>query len=361
MDHYSYTLIDKVGEGTFGRVWRAIDNLSVDGSEIVELKEMKKSYSSLDEGLELPESGVSYLVFDYVESTLHRLMQDKINLCTEPELLHGLFQNRISLFSESEIKGWSRQILLALTLMHRPGGYMHRDLKPSNLMVTKCGELIKIADFGQARQIDSKSPCSDYVTTRMYRAPEVLLKSVSYTSSVDMWAVGTIMAELYSFRPLFPGKNRAVQLYKICSVIGSPTYESWAEGIQLANSCDYKFPQVHPYGLSTMIPSASHEAIDLIKSLCSWDPKKRPTAMEALQHPYFAPDMCALPETTTSAKLEQRSEELFGRFSPVGNITSEDLLKRYEFEAELRRLFRIDSSKEADSRSAMTRQFVCAF
>ncbi|KAI3876069.1 hypothetical protein MKW92_039149 [Papaver armeniacum] len=435
MDDYSYTLLDKVGEGTFGCVWKAIDNLSADGSRIVAIKEMKQSYSSLDEGLELPEvkaltklygdpnivglrkviyeSGVLYLVFDYVESTLHRLMQDKINLCTDPELLHGLCENRIGLFSESEIKGWSRQILLALTQMHRPGGYMHRDLKPDNLLVTKGGELIKIADFGQARQIDSKSPCSDYVTTRMYRAPEVLLDSVSYTSSVDMWAVGAIMAELYSFRPLFPGKNRADQLYKICSVIGTPTYESWAEGIQLANSCGYKFPQVHPYGLSTMIPSASHEAIDLIKSLCSWDPKNRPTAMEALQHPYFAPDMCALPETTSSEKSQQRiypnqtcfgeklfgsfspqgdiaiedllervwaentgakfeqriypnltcfDAELFGPFSPVGNITSEDLLKRYEFGAALTRLFpRDSSSNDADRSSAMANQFLCAF
>ncbi|XP_026460957.1 cyclin-dependent kinase F-3-like [Papaver somniferum] len=220
--------------------------------------------------------------------------------------------------------------------MHRPGGYMHRDLKPDNLLVARDGDSIKIADFGQAREIDSKSPCSDYVTTRMYRAPEVLLNSVSYTSAVDMWAVGAIMAELYSFRPLFPGKNRADQLYKICSVIGSPTYESWAEGIQLANWCGYKFPQVHPYGISTMIPSASHEAIDLIKSLCSWDPKNRPTAMEALKHPYFAPDMREFPEATTNAKLEQRiypnqtcfGEKLLGPFSPVRDITIEDMLKR---------------------------------
>ncbi|KAI3934751.1 hypothetical protein MKW92_052282 [Papaver armeniacum] len=341
---YSYTLLHKVGEGTFGRVWKAKDNLSAGGSDTVAIKEIKRSYSSMDECLELPEvkaliklygdsniirlrkvvhqNNKLYLVFDFVESNLHRLMHDKINLC------------------------WSRQILLALTLMHRPGGYIHRDLKPDNLLVTKGGELIKIADFGQARQIDSKSPCEDYVTTRWYRAPEVLLGSVSYTSAVDMWAVGAIMAELYLFRPLFPGLDRADQLYKICSVIGSPTYESWAEGIQLANWCGYKFPRVHPYGISTMISSASHEAIDLIKSLCSWDPKMRPTAMEALQHPYFAPDMCALPETTTSAK----------------NITSEDLLKSYQFGAALPRLFpRDSSSNEADISSAMTKQVLCAF
>ncbi|KAI3920602.1 hypothetical protein MKW98_020503 [Papaver atlanticum] len=312
----------------------------------------------MDECLELPE--VKALIKLYGDSniirlrnvvyqskmkkkkkTLHRLMHDKINLCTDPELLHGLFENRIGLFSESEIKGWSRQILLALTLMHQPGGYMHRDLKPDNLLVTKGGELIKIADFGQARQIDSKLPYS-----------------VSYTSAVDMWAVGAIMAELYSFRPLFPGLDRADQLYKICSVIGSPTYESWVEGIQLANSCGYKFPRVHPYGLSTMIPSASLEAIDLIKSLCSWDPKMRPTAMEALQHPYFAP-ICVHYQKRQQVQSWSR-EYILIRFAL--NITSENLLKSYEFGAALTRLFpRDSSSNEADSSSAMTKQVLCAF
>ncbi|KAI3954385.1 hypothetical protein MKW92_050663 [Papaver armeniacum] len=312
MDDYSYTLLDKVGEGTFGCVWKAIDNLSADGLELPEVKALTKLYGDPNiVGLRkvIYESGVLYLVFDYVESTLHRLMQDKINLCTDPELLHGLCENRIGLFSESEIKGWSRQILLALTQMHRPGGYMHRDLKPDNLLVTKGGELIKIADFGQARQIDSKSPCSDYVTTRMYRAPEVLLDSVSYTSSVDMWAVGAIMAELYSFRPLFPGKNRADQL----------------RGIQLANSCGYKFPQVHPYGLSTMIPSASHEAIDLIK----------PFVLGTLKTDQQLWRLCSI--LTLRRYSQQRiypnqtcfGEKLFGSFSPQGDIAIEDLLERF--------------------------------
>ncbi|KAI3963052.1 hypothetical protein MKW98_028992 [Papaver atlanticum] len=300
-----FILLEKVGEGSFGLVWKAIDNRS---KEIVAMKQMKESCSSLDECLELTEvkaliklrddttivrlrdvvlvNQVLYLVFDYVESTLQRLMDDRISLCKDE-----LLRIRVGLFSESEIRGWSRQIFLSLAQMHRPGGYIHRDLKPANLLVTKGEMLIKIADFGQAREVGCQAPCSDYVTTRWYRAPEVLLKSDSYNFAVDMWAMGAIMAQLYSFSVLFPGENREDQLDKICSVIGSPTYESWAEGIQLANSCGYKFPQILPCGLSAMLPSAGHEARDLIKSLCSWDPKKRPTAMEALQHPYFAPDM----------------------------------------------------------------------
>ncbi|XP_026460689.1 cyclin-dependent kinase F-4-like [Papaver somniferum] len=321
-----YTLLEKVGEGSFGYVWKAKDNRR---KEIVAMKQMKESCTSLDECLELTEvkaliklwgepnivrfrdvvlvNQVLYLVFDYVESTLHHLIEDRIHLCTEPELRDELLRVRVGLCSEPEIRGWSRQIFLALAQMHRPGGYIHRDLKPANLLVTKGGEIIKIADFGQALEVGCQAPCSDYVTTRWYRAPEMLLNSVTYNSAVDMWAVGAIMAELYSFSALFPGKNRQDQLDQICNVIGSPTHESWADGIQLANSCGYKFPHVPVFhGLASMIPSASPEAIDLIKSLCSWDPKKRPTAMEALQHPYFAPSLCELPEPMTSAKLEQR-------------------------------------------------------
>ncbi|KAI3963053.1 hypothetical protein MKW98_028993 [Papaver atlanticum] len=273
-----FTVLQQVGEGSFGLVWKAIDNRS---KEIVAMKQMKESCSLLDECLELTEvkaliklrddttivrlrdvvlvNQVLYLVFDYVESTLQRLMDDRISLCKD-ELLR---------ITESEIRGWSRQIFLSLAQMHRPGGYIHRDLKPANLLVTKGEKLIKISDFGQAREVGCQAPCSDYVTTRWYRAPEVLLKSASYNSAVDMWAMGAIMAELYSFSVLFPGENREDQLDKIC------------KGIHLANSCIYKFPQILPCGLSAMLPSAGLEARDLIKS------NKRPTAMEALQHPYF--------------------------------------------------------------------------
>ncbi|XLS96753.1 hypothetical protein HN51_039488 [Arachis hypogaea] len=86
--------------------------------------------------------------------------------------------------------------------MHQRG-YFHRDLKPENLLVTK--DIIKIADFGLAHEISSQPPYTEYVSTRWYRAPEVLLQSYLYSSKVDMWAMGAIMAKLFSLRPLFPG------------------------------------------------------------------------------------------------------------------------------------------------------------
>lgn len=137
------------------------------------------------------------------------------------------------------------QVLSGLAFMHRHG-FFHRDLKPENLLC--CGpELVKIADFGLAREIRSRPPYTDYVSTRWYRAPEVglmrffyaatfsksfqitfyftlqvLLHSTRYGSGIDMWAMGCILAELYTFRPLFPGSSEVDQLFKICSVLGTP-------------------------------------------------------------------------------------------------------------------------------------------
>lgn len=280
-----YTLIKEVGDGTFGSVWRAINKKT---GEVVAIKKMKKKYFSWDECVNLREvkslrkmnhpnivklkevireNDILYFVFEYMECNLYQLMKD-----------------RQKLFSEAEVRNWCFQVFQGLSYMHQCG-YFHRDLKPENLLVTKA--LIKIADFGLAREINSLPPYTEYVSTRWYRAPEVLLQSCLYGSKVDMWAMGAIMAELFTLRPLFPGASEADEIYKICSVIGSPTENLWAEGLHLASDINYQFPQLPGVNLSMLIPSASDDAVSLIQALCSWDPSKRPSAAEALQHPFF--------------------------------------------------------------------------
>ncbi|KAL4324607.1 hypothetical protein GQ457_11G020430 [Hibiscus cannabinus] len=280
-----YTLIKEVGDGTFGRVWRAIHKQS---GELVAIKKMKKKYYSWEECVNLREvkslqrmnhlnivklkevireNDILFFVFEYMECNLYQLMKD-----------------REKLFSEVEIRNWCFQVFQGLAYMHQRG-YFHRDLKPENLLVSK--DIIKIADFGLAREINSHPPYTEYVSTRWYRAPEVLLQSHQYTSIVDMWAMGAIMAELFTLRPLFPGTSEADEICKICSVIGTPTKELWPDGLDLARAINYQFPQFAGVHLSALIPSASNDAISLITSLCSWDPCKRPTAAEALQHPFF--------------------------------------------------------------------------
>lgn len=112
------------------------------------------------------------------------------------------------------------QILQGLHFIHKHG-FFHRDIKPENLLCNG-PELIKIADFGLAREIRSRPPYTDYVSTRWYRAPEVLLRSTKYSSPVDVWAVGCIMAELYTLQPIFPGRSEVDQIFRICTVLGTP-------------------------------------------------------------------------------------------------------------------------------------------
>ncbi|TYI91524.1 hypothetical protein E1A91_D03G198600v1 [Gossypium mustelinum] len=333
-----YKLIKEVGDGTFGTVWRAINRLS---GEVVAIKKMKKKYYSWEECVNLREvkslrrmnhpnivklkevireNDILYFVFEYMECNLYQLMKD-----------------REKLFSEVDIRNWCFQVFQGLAYMHQRG-YFHRDLKPENLLVTK--DIIKIADFGLAREISSRPPYTEYVSTRWYRAPEVLLQSYLYTSKVDMWAMGAIMAELFTLHPLFPGTSEADEIYKICSVVGTPTEDSWPDGLNLARTINYQFPQFDGTHLSVLIPSASHDAINLITSLCSLDPCRRPTAAEALQHPFFQSCLYVPPSLRPRAavsrtpppvgvrqKLEQQSARRFSGVLPNAGLTGNLSLK----------------------------------
>ncbi|PKA60801.1 Cyclin-dependent kinase F-4 [Apostasia shenzhenica] len=282
-----YMVIKEVGDGSFGNVWRAVNKES---GEVVAIKKMKKKYYSWEECLNLREvqslrkmkhpniiklkevireNDVLYFIFEYMECNLYQLMKDR----DKP-------------FAESEIRNWCFQVFQALAYMHQQG-YFHRDLKPENLLVSN--NVIKVADFGLAREIYSQPPFTEYVSTRWYRAPEVLLRSPLYGPAIDSWAMGAIMAELFSLRPLFPGMSEVDEIHKICRVIGTPDEKSWDYGLRLADAIKYQFPKYPGIRLSLLIPWASESAINLISSLCSWDPRRRPTAVKALQHPFFQP------------------------------------------------------------------------
>ena len=128
-------------------------------------------------------------------------------------------------FSEPIIKNILYQILQGLNYMHKHG-FFHRDMKPENLLCNG-PDVIKIADFGLARETRSRPPYTDYVSTRWYRAPEVLLRSTNYSSPIDLWAVGCIMVEIYTLQPLFPGRSEIDQIFRICSILGTPNKVSF--------------------------------------------------------------------------------------------------------------------------------------
>uniref|UniRef100_A0A3B4ZP73 non-specific serine/threonine protein kinase n=1 Tax=Stegastes partitus TaxID=144197 RepID=A0A3B4ZP73_9TELE len=282
-----YTTLKQLGDGTYGSVLMGRSNES---GELVAIKRMKRKFYSWEECMNLREvkslkklnhanvvklkevireNDHLYFVFEYMKENLYQLMKDREN----------------KMFSENEIRNIMFQVLSGLAFVHKHG-FFHRDMKPENLLCMG-PELVKIADFGLAREIRSKPPYTDYVSTRWYRAPEVLLRSSTYSSPIDLWAVGCIMAELYTLRPLFPGNSEVDEIFKICQVLGTVKKTDWPEGYQLASAMNFRFPQCVPTHLKTLIPNASNEAIALMKDLLQWDPKKRPTAVQALRYPYF--------------------------------------------------------------------------
>jgi len=174
------------------------------------------------------------------------------------------------------------------------GAVIHRDIKPSNLLLnSEC--LVKVADFGLARSIEfkmqetSRHPVlTDYVATRWYRAPEILLGSTDYTKGVDMWSIGCILGELLGGKPMFPGTSTMNQLDRIIEVTGRPTKED-IEAINspFAATMLESLPEVQPRDLSSMFPNTDENALDLLAKLLHFNPEKRITAEEALEHPYI--------------------------------------------------------------------------
>ncbi|KAF6114188.1 hypothetical protein HJG60_006542 [Phyllostomus discolor] len=281
-----YTTIRQLGDGTYGSV---LLGRSIESGELIAIKKMKRKFYSWEECMNLREvkslkklnhanivklkevireNDHLYFIFEYMKENLYQLIKE-----------------RNKLFPESAIRNIMYQILQGLAFIHKHG-FFHRDLKPENLLCMG-PELVKIADFGLAREIRSRPPYTDYVSTRWYRAPEVLLRSTNYSSPIDIWAVGCIMAEVYTLRPLFPGASEIDTIFKICQVLGTPKKTDWPEGYQLSSAMNFRWPQCVPNNLKTLVPNASSEAIQLLRDMLQWDPKKRPTASQALRYPYF--------------------------------------------------------------------------
>jgi len=216
-----------------------------------------------------------YLTFEFMETDLHAVIRANIL-----EDIHKQFI--------------VYQTLKALKYMHT-GQVIHRDMKPSNLLLnSEC--LVKVADFGLARSVDFKDKepgrhpvLTDYVATRWYRAPEILLGSTNYTKGVDMWSVGCILGELLGGKPMFPGTSTMNQLDRIIEVTGRPSPTD-IEAIQseFAATMLDSLPDVEPRSLQSMYPNASEDAIDLLRKLLMFNPEHRITAEQALEHPYLS-------------------------------------------------------------------------
>ena len=332
-----YELINRLGGGSFADVYKAREKST---GEIVAIKILKKKYKKWEECLELREvkslqklqddslsnqkgvdniiklkqiifinkTGTLNLVFEYMEKDLFALMKSR-----EPKTL-----------SEYEIKDLIYQTLLGLAHMHKYG-FFHRDMKPENLLITN--NKLKIADFGLAREIRSLPPYTEYVSTRYYRAPECILKSTNYNSPIDIWALGCIMAEMYLHpQPLFYGANEKEVLFRICSVLGTPTHDTWFEGVTQAQLIGIKFPNNSGIELKNIIKNASDDAIDLIKQMIKWDPNKRETAQSLLKHKFFDGFICSQSNLNLnfSKNFDFFDNDNFKKFSNISKVNNKN-------------------------------------
>lgn len=281
-----YERVEKIGEGTYGVVYKALDietkrNVALkrirlesetEGipstamREISLLKDLK--HHSVVELFDviIIETSI-YMVFEYLDMDLKKMLD-----------------RHKSSFTPMLVKSYMHQMLDAIAYCHL-NRILHRDLKPQNLLVDREGH-IKLADFGLARAVNF--PIRVYtheVVTLWYRAPEILLGTKFYCVGVDTWSLGCIFAEMILKRPLFPGDSEIDQLFKIFRQLGTPDEKSWPGVSHLAD-----FKESFPYWEAQHLPSEIRhdpDAHSLFCELMHYDPTKRISPKNAMNHPYF--------------------------------------------------------------------------
>ncbi|XP_024990095.1 cyclin-dependent kinase G-2-like isoform X3 [Cynara cardunculus var. scolymus] len=289
--------LNKIDEGTYGVVYRAKDKKT---GEIVALKKVKMEKER--EGFPLTSLREINILLSFHHPSIVDVKEvvvgsnlDSIFMVMEymEHDLKALMETMKQPFSQSEVKCLMLQLLEGTKYLH-DNWVLHRDLKTSNLLLNNRGEL-KICDFGLARQYGSPlKPYTHLVVTLWYRAPELLLGAKEYSTAIDMWSLGCIMAELLSKQPLFNGKTEFDQLDKIFKTLGTPNETIWP-GYSKLPGVKVNFVK-HQYNLLrrkfpatsfTGSPVLSDAGFDLLNKLITYDPKKRITAEEALNHEWF--------------------------------------------------------------------------
>ncbi|KAF2484635.1 serine/threonine protein kinase [Neohortaea acidophila] len=230
------------------------------------------------------------LVQEYVPETVYRASRHFNKLKSTMPIL--------------EVKLYIYQLFRSLAYIHSQG-ICHRDIKPQNLLLDPASGILKLCDFGSAKILVENEPNVSYICSRYYRAPELIFGATNYTTKIDVWSTGCVMAELMLGQPLFPGESGIDQLVEIIKVLGTPTRDQIRT--MNPNYMEHKFPQIKPHPFNKVgvdakfpldyVPSGSPlqqvfrkadpNAIDLIGQLLEYTPTQRLSAIDAMVHPFF--------------------------------------------------------------------------
>eukprot|EP01128_Nolandella_sp_AFSM9_P011282 TRINITY_DN7_c13_g1_i1.p1 TRINITY_DN7_c13_g1~~TRINITY_DN7_c13_g1_i1.p1 ORF type:complete len:329 (-),score=73.12 TRINITY_DN7_c13_g1_i1:294-1208(-) len=283
-----YDRLGKLGEGTYGVVWKAQNS---ETGQVVALKRIR--LESEEEGVPCTAIREISLLKELEHPNIVRLLEiihdlDKLTLVFEycKQDLKQLLDARHGVLTPNQITSFMYQLCKSVAFCHDKR-VLHRDLKPQNLLIAEDGTL-KLADFGLARAFSV--PVRNYsheVVTLWYRAPEVLLGYQNYSTPIDMWSTGCIFAEMKTGKALFPGKNTQDELLRIFKLRGTPTAEDYPGIVELSGYTD-TMPKYSRQSLSKLIVGSTPDFLDLLEKLLDYDPAKRPSASECLQHPFLA-------------------------------------------------------------------------
>ena len=310
-----FTCLNRIEEGTYGVVYRAKDNQS---GEVVALKRLKMenekegfpitSLREISTLLKAPHENIVTVKEIVVGNTM-----DKIFIVMEyvEHDLKSLMESMKQPFHASEVKTLMKQLLSAIGHLH-DNWILHRDLKTSNLLLNHRG-ILKVGDFGLAREYGS--PLREYtavVVTLWYRAPELLLGTPKYSTTIDLWSIGCIFGEFLTRKPLFPGKSEQDQLGLLFKELGTPSEKIWPGFSDLPNAKILHFTE-KPYSnlRNRFGPKLLTElGFDLMNRFLTYCPEKRINVEQALKHKFFEESPLPIPPSmfpTWPAKSEGNS------------------------------------------------------
>lgn len=283
-----YEKLDKIGEGTYGVVYKARDKNT---KELYALKKIR--LESEDEGIPSTAIREIALLKELQHPNIVRI-HDVIHTNKKLILVFEYIDYDLKKFLQSFDKGIDMKIVKSLLYQLVRGiahchqmRVLHRDLKPQNLLVSKEG-ILKLGDFGLARAFGI--PVKNYtneVVTLWYRAPDILLGSKNYSTSIDIWSIGCIFVEMINLKPLFPGSSEQDQLKKIFKIMGTPDPEKWPGLTEYPEWKPENFDKYTGESLSKICPKLDSDGLDLLDKMLRCNPAERISGKDAISHPFF--------------------------------------------------------------------------
>ena len=288
--NFTYNADKVVGNGTFGVVYQAT---VAETGETVAIKKVFQDKRYKNRELQIMKE----LIHPNVVGLRHAFYTtgDKpdelyLNVVMEfmPEGLYRVIKHYTRMRQPMPpllIKLYSYQIIRSLGYIHAVG-VCHRDIKPQNLLVDTSNHTLKLCDFGSAKKLIRGEPNVSYICSRYYRAPELIFGATDYSTAIDIWSAGCVIAEILLGKPLFPGESAVDQLVEIIKILGTPSREQILD--MNPNYTEFRFPEIRQHPWSKVFSSrAPKEAIDFISTLLVYSPQIRPKAYHALLHPFF--------------------------------------------------------------------------